>query len=395
MSIASQLVKLADNKAAIKAAIEAKSPTVPPTDSLAQWPEAIASIPSGGEQQDEWTPPSDWPDIKASIKAYPTGATDGESNVLVFLFDCTNATSIRMRCGTSYRFSDDPGSVVTSAKNTYVYRSVQPGTRYVWVAAYASDFVFFGDANYASSTNDGSSYVATGIVWIAGSGVAEARCWNALNGCRAIENGLVTFNKRGGGGGYLQGSNSLNKWSYESISLGESSLNNCFYGCHALTSLAFPDVINTSSVVNFSSMFHDCNSLRILDLSMFDTSSATNMGNMFYNNGSLVILDLTSFDMSSVTNVTNMFGSCYSLRSLIGGRDYTPQADPNKGPRVSISLVNSSPLDRQSLLWLINWLADLTALGLSSQTLTLNAAAKHRISTDDIAVATSKGWTIA
>lgn len=51
MSIASQLVKLADNKAAIKSAIEAKSPTVPPTDSLAQWPEAIASIPSGGEQQ--------------------------------------------------------------------------------------------------------------------------------------------------------------------------------------------------------------------------------------------------------------------------------------------------------------------------------------------------------
>lgn len=48
MSIASQIVKLADNKAAIKAAIKAKSPTVSPTDSLAQWPEAIASIPSGG-----------------------------------------------------------------------------------------------------------------------------------------------------------------------------------------------------------------------------------------------------------------------------------------------------------------------------------------------------------
>ncbi|MBR2839305.1 MAG: hypothetical protein IKE55_11005 [Kiritimatiellae bacterium] len=48
MSIASELATLAANKAAIKAAIAAKNPATAPTDSLAQWPEAIASIPSGG-----------------------------------------------------------------------------------------------------------------------------------------------------------------------------------------------------------------------------------------------------------------------------------------------------------------------------------------------------------
>ena len=48
MSIASQLTTLAANKAAIKAAIEAKNPETAPTDALAQWPTAIASIPSGG-----------------------------------------------------------------------------------------------------------------------------------------------------------------------------------------------------------------------------------------------------------------------------------------------------------------------------------------------------------
>ena len=48
MSIASELTDLANNKAAIKAAIAAKNPTVPPTDALAQWPTAIASIPEGG-----------------------------------------------------------------------------------------------------------------------------------------------------------------------------------------------------------------------------------------------------------------------------------------------------------------------------------------------------------
>lgn len=48
MSIASELTALAANKAAIKAAIEAKSPETMPTDALSQWPTSIASIGGGG-----------------------------------------------------------------------------------------------------------------------------------------------------------------------------------------------------------------------------------------------------------------------------------------------------------------------------------------------------------
>lgn len=51
MSISSELASLAANKAAIKAAIEAKNPEVAPTNDLAQWPTAIDSIPSGGGLQ--------------------------------------------------------------------------------------------------------------------------------------------------------------------------------------------------------------------------------------------------------------------------------------------------------------------------------------------------------
>lgn len=50
MSIASELTALAANKAAIKAAIEAKNPSTMPTDALSQWPTSIASI--GGGQVD-------------------------------------------------------------------------------------------------------------------------------------------------------------------------------------------------------------------------------------------------------------------------------------------------------------------------------------------------------
>ena len=46
MSIASELTTLANNKAAIKAAIEAKNPATMPTDDMSQWPASIASIPT-------------------------------------------------------------------------------------------------------------------------------------------------------------------------------------------------------------------------------------------------------------------------------------------------------------------------------------------------------------
>ena len=47
-TIAEELTTLANNKAAIKAAIEAKNPNVMPTNDMSQWSESIESIPSGG-----------------------------------------------------------------------------------------------------------------------------------------------------------------------------------------------------------------------------------------------------------------------------------------------------------------------------------------------------------
>lgn len=46
MSIASELTTLANNKAAIKAAIAALNPATPLTDDLSQWPASISSVPS-------------------------------------------------------------------------------------------------------------------------------------------------------------------------------------------------------------------------------------------------------------------------------------------------------------------------------------------------------------
>ena len=54
MSIPTELSHLTLNKAAIKAAIEAKLPSIPPTDALSRWPASIMSIPDEDSSPKLW-----------------------------------------------------------------------------------------------------------------------------------------------------------------------------------------------------------------------------------------------------------------------------------------------------------------------------------------------------
>ena len=87
-----------------------------------------------------------------------------------------------------------------------------------------------------------------------------------------------------------------------------------FYGL-SLTNLDLSS-FNTSKVTNMNGMFSNCSSLTNLDLSSFDTSNVTNMDNMFSNCSSLVSLDLSNFNTSNVTNMNWMFKECSSLTGL-------------------------------------------------------------------------------
>lgn len=365
MSIASEMTNLAANRDAIKAAIEAKNPSVAPTSALSSFPAAIASIPTGGGGG--WQPPSDWPDIKAALQTYPTGATAAESNAIAVLFDCLNATHVRVRRGTTYRFSDSPTTVSTMANPTsWVTHAAPSGTRWLWAIIYSANSVF-GDPDSLQYSTDGTTYTGATIArWLVGKGTVESRGWNWW-GPKAIEGMTLTFNKNGGGGGYFQGMNSIEY---------------------------FDATIGTMAVTDLASAFNGCWCLK--DLSMLknlDTSAVTKMSSMFANCASLATLDMSGWDVSSVTTMSDMFYNCF-VTSLIGGASEAPAADASKGPRVSLNLAGPQ-LDRPSVLWLLSWVADLNTLGLSAQTLTLSNYAKQQVTAAEIAVATAKGWTVA
>ena len=126
------------------------------------------------------------------------------------------------------------------------------------------------------------------------------------------------------------------------------------------------------------SMFDHCYSLTTIPL--IDTSSVTNMNSMFGYCESLTTIPL--IDTSSVTNMNHMLYRCSKLTDLGGFI----------GLKCDLALSSSSLITHDSLMNVINKAADVTA---SPKTLTLGSTNLAKLSDEEKAIATNKGWTLA
>ena len=205
-----------------------------------------------------------------------------------------------------------------------------------------------------------------------------------------------------------------------------------FRNCSGLTNLD-PSSFDTSNVTNMSSMFQNCNNLTSLDVSNFNTSNVTDMSNMFYECSSLTSIDVSGFDTAKVNNMNGMFTRCKALTELIGLSDwdtsavtdisYTFQSLPLtsldlggwdltncKAARdawnfmysldsivfpnnlsVSFGIGQSFDLTVDNVVEIFNKLATVT----TTQTATIGANLLNKLTEDQIAIATNKGWTVA
>lgn len=148
-----------------------------------------------------------------------------------------------------------------------------------------------------------------------------------------------------------------------------------FYYCNQLA--AVPE-FDTSSVTNMSFMFYYCS--KITSVPEYDTSNVTNMSNLFKGCSQLESIPL--FDTSKVNDMSNMFFGCGKLTNLGGFI----------GLKARLDLSGSPLLTHDSLLNVINEAADVTA---SPKTLTLGATNLAKLTDEEKAIATSKGWTLA
>ena len=107
----------------------------------------------------------------------------------------------------------------------------------------------------------------------------------------------------------------------------------------------------------------------------------TSMAYSFRDNGYVENIILDGFDLSECTSFSDAFYRCYRLKNLRLG----------DGIANNLSLASSCCLTHESLLDVIDKLSQVA----SAKTLTLGSVNKAKLSVEEIAIATQKGWTVA
>lgn len=193
-----------------------------------------------------------------------------------------------------------------------------------------------------------------------------------------------------------------------------TNMNNMFNDCKKLESIPLLDTsncttmngmfmgtlklktipqINTSKVTDMSFMFYGNGTLE--EIPSLDTNLATGMSNMFGYQSKLTTVGL--LDCSSVLNISSMFNSCSGLINLDGlkdlGKAYLTTRAENYS-NYTLSLNSSTKLTHDSLMNVINNLYDIKTAGCKNQLLQLGSTNKAKLTEEEIAIATNKGWNV-
>ena len=184
-----------------------------------------------------------------------------------------------------------------------------------------------------------------------------------------------------------------------------------FSDCFSLTTIP---QLDTSNVTNISYMFGGCR--KISTIPLLNTSSVNKMKGLF--SGCRSLTTIPQLDTSNVTTVYDLFAGCVKLESLplldfsnVTDTSYMfssnptsyPQPYPNltdlggfKNLKVSLYGLDGMPnLTVQSLMNVINNLYDFVGNGESTtRTLQLGTTNLNKLTAEQKAVATNKGWVL-
>lgn len=193
------------------------------------------------------------------------------------------------------------------------------------------------------------------------------------------------------------------------------SMEGMFSNC---TSLVTIPLLNTSKVTEINSMFNYCTSLitvPLLDISkarqmqhtfsncisltsipQLNTGNVTSFYNCFYNCKNLT--DIPLLDASKATYMVQVFSSTPKLANFGGfkdlGKAYLTTQSTGYGS-YRLDLRWSPSLTHDSLMNVINNLYDIKSKGCNAQELVLTSKNLTKLTAEEIAIATNKGWTVS
>lgn len=146
-----------------------------------------------------------------------------------------------------------------------------------------------------------------------------------------------------------------------------------FYYCKNLTTIP---LLDTSNVTGMRQMFYNCKNLTTIPL--IDTSKVTVMDEMF--SGCTNLTTIPALDVSNVSYMSGIFGACSNLKSIL-----------MTGMKVDFDISRSTRFERTDLVTILNNLATVT----TTKRLTMGATNLGKLTEEDKAIATNKGWTLA
>lgn len=194
----------------------------------------------------------------------------------------------------------------------------------------------------------------------------------------------------------------LGEWIEEVPLFDTSNVTNMSYMFSACSyRLKTVPLFNTSKVTNMSYMFQAC--YHLTEVPLFDTSNVTDMERILYGCNDLV--EVPHFDTSNVISMKYMLASCKKITAVpLFNTSKVVNMDNmfyNCSSLEAIHMINinasldihwSTKFTREALLEIIG---NLKAQTSGTKTLTMGSTNLAKLTDEDKAIATNKGWTLA
>lgn len=145
-------------------------------------------------------------------------------------------------------------------------------------------------------------------------------------------------------------------------------------------------------------IFGNNRALTEIDASNFNTSQVYEMSNAFYNNAKLETLNIGNWNAEKVVSIASAFYGCRKLTNLTFmtnlGKGYLTTASTNNSA-YTLDLSSCTTLTHDSLMDVINKLYDIKTASVKAQSLKLGSTNVAKLTSEEIAIATEKGWTVS
>lgn len=352
MSVADKLTKLTTDITSAYNSIQSKGGTIPAHKNTDNLSTAISSIPTGG-----WQPQPDWWDID-SILAEDTENYAGKVIILIPDYAptsiiqtgpfVTSPSMAKTSDGTTY---NNVTSNITHTWDTTKDKSCSLGykTRYV-ILYYNSSTMNFANNQNNYNLWKNALYIIINGVTISSMANGFVFTTSYLLECLKITNGLLKPSNL-----TLGGTLRLKKI----IGLDTSLVTNMNNFCPS------------NGLVSYNDFWKDY---------QIDTSKVTSFVSAFNTSG---LSYIPSLDFNSATSINNMFNTSTIITI-------------NEIKNIKISGLNisqSTVMNHDTLIRFLNALYDYSGSG-STYTLTLGATNLAKLTAEEIAIGTAKGWTI-